>query len=56
MEVAAVALQQAGSQTNAALSMVKKNAQAEQALSNALTQSAQSSPTGPRGQNLDIMV
>lgn len=53
MEVSAAALQQVTAQTNAALSMVKKNAQAEQALVNMI---AQNTPSGGRGQNLDITV
>lgn len=53
MEVAAIALQQASSQTNTALAMVKQAVQAEQALVNAI---AQSSPSGGRGQNLDVSV
>lgn len=56
MEVAAVTLQQAGAQTNTALSMLKKNAQAEQSLATVLAHSAQSSPTSGRGQNLDVTV
>lgn len=52
MEVAAVAIQQAQAQTNAALSMVKKNAQADQALVNVIEQTIRSG----RGQNLDISV
>ena len=53
MEVAAAALQQAGTQTNVALSMLKKNAQAEQAIANMLQQS---SASGSRGNNLDITI
>jgi hypothetical protein len=53
MEVAAIALQQASAQTNATLAMVKQNAQTEQAL---IEMIAQSSPSGSRGQNLDITV
>ncbi len=53
MDVAAIALQQAGSQTNTALSMLKRTAQAEQSLVNVI---AQSVSNGRRGQNLDITV
>jgi hypothetical protein len=53
MEVTAVLLQQLGAQTNAALTMLKQNAETEQALVNMITQS---SPSGSRGLNLDITV
>jgi len=52
MEVASVAVQQASSQTNAGVAMLKKTAQAEQAVVQALTQSS----NGARGQLLDITV
>lgn len=55
MEVAAIALQQANAQTNLGLSLMKKSAQADQALINVLDQTVQSSGGG-RGQNLDITV
>lgn len=52
MEVAALAAQQANLQMNTALSMVKKNAEAEQSLVNVLVQN-----TGAgRGQNFDVTV
>jgi len=54
MEVSAIMLQQAGSQTNLGLAMLKKNAQAEQSMVNMIAQSAP--PTGGRGQNLDVTV
>ena len=53
MEVVAVTLQQTGSQTSAALSMIKKDAQTERTIVNMIAQSAAS---GSRGQNLDITV
>lgn len=53
MEVAALALQQAQSQTNLAMNVLKKNAQAEQALVNMITQAAAS---GGRGQVVDVTV
>jgi len=40
-------------QTNLALSFIKKNAQADQSLVNMI---AQSSPSGGRGQNVDMSV
>ena len=55
MEIAAVTLQQAGSQTNLALSLLKKNTQSDQSLVNMIAQSAQPS-AGSRGQNLDVTV
>lgn len=55
MEVSAIAVQQAQSQLNASAAMLKKNAQAEQALINIIAESQQSAPTGGRGQNLDIL-
>lgn len=52
MEVAALAAQQAQYQMNAALSMVKKNAEADQALVNVLVQNS----ADFRGQNFDVTV
>ncbi len=53
MELAAVALQQASAQTNVTLSMLKKNAQAEQSFINMIVQNA---PSGSRGRNFDETV
>lgn len=46
-----VTAQQLGAQSNIALSALKQNAQAEQELVNMI---AQSSPSGGRGQNVDL--
>jgi len=48
---AAVAIQQATLQGNIGMAMVKQQAQAEQSIVNMI---AQSTPTGSRGQNLNI--
>ncbi len=55
METALVA-QQAQLQTNVALSMIKKNAQADQKLINTIAQAVQSAPTAGRGSLLDVTV
>jgi hypothetical protein len=54
MEAAAVTLQQVNAQTTAVLSMLKQNAQAEQAAAQALTQGA--APSGGRGRYVDITI
>ena len=56
MEIAALALQQASLQTNIAMAMIKQGAQTEQSLVNMIAQTIQSSPSGGRGQSLDITV
>jgi hypothetical protein len=56
MDVSSVSLQQAGPQTDAALSMLKKNVEADQAIVNVIQKSIRSSPTGGRGNNLDVTV
>jgi hypothetical protein len=48
-----VSAQQQGTQNNLMLSFIKQNAQAEQSLVNMI---AQSSPSGGRGQNVDLTV
>jgi len=51
MEVSAVALQQAGANARTAVAMVKKAAEADQAVVNLI---AQSSPSSGRGQIVDV--
>jgi len=46
-----VTAQQLGAQNNVTLSFIKQNAQADQSLVNIIVQS---SPSGGRGQNVDI--
>jgi hypothetical protein len=48
-----VTAQQLSAQNNATLSFIRQNAQAEQSLANVI---AQSSPSGGRGQNVDLTV
>ncbi len=48
-----VSAQQLSAQSNVALSFIKKNAQADQSLVNMISQS---SPSGGRGQNVDLTV
>lgn len=53
METSAIVLQQAQLQTNIALSMVKKNAQADQKFVEMIAQNSPS-PSSGRGQLLDV--
>jgi len=48
-----VTAQQSNAQTSLAMSFIKKNAQAEESVVNMI---AQSSPSGGRGQNVDLTV
>ncbi len=48
-----VTAQQLSAQNNVTLSFIKQNAQAEESLVNVI---AQSSPSGGRGQNVDLTV
>ena len=48
-----ISAQQSNLQNNATLSFIKQNAQADQSLVNMITQS---SPSGGRGQNVDLTV
>jgi len=57
MEIpAGYAAQQAITQQNVALSVLKKSAQADQQLANILAESAQNTASGSRGGNLNILV
>lgn len=57
MEIAILAAQQAQTQTNAALAMIRNNAKAEQAAVTGLAEQAlQAGASGGRGTMLDISV
>ena len=50
----AVSVQQLSAQSNAALSALRQNAKADEDLADVISE--QSSPSGSRGQNLDVTV